>query len=75
MTRPTCANTTPDDAGTHTCRTDRLTLAANPVFAIDDHAAEATIVQRSAARLSPEAGNRCRRMRFETRWTVAGQNA
>ncbi|WP_426509789.1 hypothetical protein ACPPVO_03045 [Dactylosporangium sp. McL0621] len=75
--------TTPDDAARRAYCTDRLTLAPRPVFAIDGHppayrippAAEVTIVLRSAVTLSPETDNRCQRMHFETRWTVAGQNA
>ncbi|WP_433055568.1 hypothetical protein [Dactylosporangium sp. CS-033363] len=77
------AGTTPDDAATRAYCTDRLTLAPNPAYAIDDHpqtyrippTTEVTIVLRSAVTLSPETDNRCQRMKFETRWTVAGQNA
>jgi hypothetical protein len=77
------AGTTPDDQTTHAYCTDRLSLAPNPVFAIENHpagyrippAAAVTIVLRSAVTLSPETDNRCERMQFETRWTVAGQNA
>jgi hypothetical protein len=77
------AGTTPDDGATRAYCTDRLTLARNPVFAIDDHpsayrippATEVTIVLRSAVTLNPDTDNRCQRMQFETRWTVAGQSA
>ena len=77
------SGTTPDDAATRAYCTDRLTLEPAPVFNIDDQptahrvapATEVTIVLRSAVTLSPETDNRCQRMQFETRWTVAGQSA
>jgi hypothetical protein len=81
--RSVTGGTTPDDAPTRTYCADRLTLARSPTFAIDNDpstrriapGAEVTIVLRSAVTLSPDTDNRCQRMRFETRWTVAGQNA
>ncbi|GAA3274834.1 hypothetical protein Dvina_02925 [Dactylosporangium vinaceum] len=77
------AGTTPDDDATRAYCTDRLTVATTPVFAIDEHPAayripslaEVTIVLRSAVTLNPDTDDRCQRMQFETRWTVAGQNA
>ncbi|MFI5906228.1 hypothetical protein [Dactylosporangium sp. NPDC051541] len=77
------AGTTPDDSATRSYCTDRLTLDPNPVFNIDDHPSayrippltEVTIALRSAVTLSPDTDNRCQRMQFETRWTVAGQSA
>ncbi|WP_433213740.1 hypothetical protein ACQP00_02540 [Dactylosporangium sp. CS-047395] len=77
------SGTTPDDATTRAYCTARLTMAPQPAFAIDDRpqtsrippTTTVTIVLRSAVTLSPETDNRCQRMKFETRWTVAGQNA
>ena len=81
--RSVTGGTTPDDAPTRTYCADRLALAESPAFAIDNSpstrriapGAEVTIVLRSAVTLSPDTDNRCQRMRFETRWTVSGQNA
>jgi hypothetical protein len=74
--------TTPDDEPTRAYCRDRLSLAAHPTFAIDDRPSshriapgtEVTIVLRSAVTLNPDTDNRCQRMHFETRWTVAGQS-
>ncbi|WP_432834390.1 hypothetical protein [Dactylosporangium sp. CA-092794] len=80
--RTVTGGTTPDDSPTHEYCTAQLTLDPAPRFAIDNHPAthriapntEATIVLRSAVTLAPDTDDRCQRMQFQTRWTVAGQS-